>query len=301
MARRALTAALPVALVASALAFAIPGGDGREPASAAPAAPAVVPGLREVGALAAPEGQVDSGAGVYPALAPPARLAFPGGAAIRAARRFARGRGDVAFAVAYGRGGVSGTGVNRTFPSASLSKAMILVAFLRQRAEQGVAPTESERVSLGYMLRLSDNASADRIYARVGDAGLLEVARAAGMRRFAVSGYWAGATVTPADQARFFLEVDRLVPAPERAFARGLLETISPEQTWGAPVAARPRWRTFFKGGWRPGGDGELVHQAALLERGARRIAVAVMTAGNPDMLYGQRTIEGITRRLLAQ
>lgn len=294
MARSALTAAVPVAIVASVLAYFIPGGDGRAPAQAGPA---VVPGLREVADLDSPEGQVDSGVGVYPALAPPVRLAFPSGAAIAAARRFARERdGDVAFAVADERGGVSGLDPGRTFSSASLSKAMILVAFLRRRAE----PTASERVSLGYMIRLSDNESANRIYARVGDAGLLRLARAAGMTRFTVSGDWANATVTPADQARFFLVADRLVPARERRFARTLLETVSAEHTWGVPAAARPRWRTFFKGGWRPEDAGELVHQAALLERGARRLAVAVMTSGDRDMTYGEKTIEGVTRRLLA-
>lgn len=295
--RSALTAALPVALVASALAFVVPGGDGRAPAGASPAAPAVVPGLRDVGSLASPEGQVDSGVGVYPALAPPVRLAFPSGSAIKAARRFARGReGGVAFAVAGERGGMSGLDVGRTFLSASLSKAMMLVALLRRKVE----PTESERVSLGFMIRLSDNASADRIYSRVGDEGLRTLARTVGMRKFAVSGHWANATLTPADQARFFLVADRLVPRRERAFARTLLETVSPEQTWGVPKAARPRWRTFFKGGWRPEGEGGLVHQAALLERGGRRLAVAVMTVRNRDMVYGEKTIEGVTRRLLA-
>jgi hypothetical protein len=257
----------------------------------------VYPGLRDVGALASPEGQIDSGVGVYPALAPPGRLAFPSSAAIAAARRFARGRaGVVAFAVAGERDGVNGVGANRTFRSASLTKAMMLVAFLRRDTK----PTKSERVSLGYMIRLSDNASADRIYARVRNEGLLAIARTVGMTRFAVASDWANAIVTPADQARFFLIADRLVPARERGFARNLLETVSAEQTWGIPKASRPRWRTFFKGGWRPENKGELVHQSALLERGARRLAVSVMTTDDRDMVYGEKTIEGVARRLLA-
>ncbi len=288
-----------MALVVSALAFMFPGGDGRSPAGASqPAGPGVVPGLRAVDTLDSPEGQVDSGVGVYPALVPPQRLAFPGAGAIDAARAFARRRdGEVAFAVAGEREGVSGLDVNRTFQSASLSKAMLLIAMLRRDKE----PTESERISLGYMIRLSDNASADTIYARVGDAGLSKLARAAGMKRFAISGAWAHATVTPADQARFFLVADRLVPARERAFARTLLETVSAEQTWGVPKASRPGWRTLFKGGWRPEDDGELVHQSALLERGGRRMAIAVMTTGDRDMAYGERTIEGVARRLLSR
>ena len=266
------------------------------PAGASPAAPTLVPGLREVGTLAS-GGQVDSGIGVYPALTPPGRLASPSGPAVEQARRFARGReGEVAFAVADERGAVRGLDADRRFLSASLSKAMILVAFLRRARE----PTPSERVSLGFMIRLSDNASADRLYASVGDTGLRELASAVGMSRFEVAGSWANATVTAADQARFFVVADLLVPQRERAYARRLLETVAPEQTWGVPNAARPRWRTFFKGGWRPEDQGELVHQAALLERGGRRMAVSVMTVGGRDMVYGERTIEGVARRLLA-
>ena len=291
---------MPVALVASVLAFVVPGGGGRDPAGASRPGPTLFPGLRDVGALDSPEGHVDSGVGVYPALAPPARLAYPSKPAIEAARRFARTRrGDVAFAVAGERGGVTGFDINRAVPSASLTKAMILVAFLRRSAERGDQPTESERASLAFMIRLSDNASADRIYRRVGDGALRRLARAAGMRRFAIGGDWANAAVAPADQARFFVMLDRLVPPRERPFARTLLQTVALDQTWGVPLAARPRWRTLFKGGWRPEGDGELVHQAAVLERGARRLGLAVMTTGNPDMRYGERTIEGVARRLL--
>src|SRR5215204_4022359 len=78
--------------------------------------------------------------------------------------------------------------------------------------------------------------------------------------------------------------MDRLLPAPRRrSYAPYLLSHVAPFHTWGIPRAARPRgWRVFFKGGWRPDGSGQLVHQAALLERAPRRIAIAVLTDGSP-------------------
>ncbi|MDQ3647340.1 MAG: class A beta-lactamase-related serine hydrolase, partial [Actinomycetota bacterium] len=263
---------------------------------------AVSPGLRTVADLALPggPGQVDSGVGVYPSLAAAERLVFPGPGALDRARRFARARqGEVAFAVADDRGGISGIDVHRPFQSASLSKAMILVAYLRKLAAEDGEPSQSDLLSLGYMIRLSDNASADTIYARVGDRALMDLARRAEMKGFAVSGDWANATVTPAGQARFFLAIDRLVPRRFRELARDLLESVSELQSWGIPVAARPRWRVFFKGGWRPDEDGEMVHQAALLEQGSRRVAIAVMTTAGPDMVYGERSIQGVSRLLL--
>jgi hypothetical protein len=127
-----------------------------------------------------------------------------------------------------------------------------------------------------------------------------ELARAAGMRHFAIAGHWAAARVTAADQARFFLALDDLTPPRHRAFERDLLETVSPLQTWGIPRAARPRWRTYFKGGWRPEGGTLLEHQAAYLERGRRRVAIAILTEGGSDERFGRTTQAGVTRRLLA-
>jgi hypothetical protein len=85
----------------------------------------------------------------------------------------------------------------------------------------------------------------------------------------------------------------------QRKFARYILSAVEAQQSWGIPAAARPRWHTFFKGGWRPGGRGDLVHQGALLENGHRRIAIAVLTDGNPSEKYGHATVRGIAQRLL--
>jgi hypothetical protein len=262
----------------------------------------VFPGLRPLADLAGPApAQTDSGVGVYPALTAPAGLVFPGPAALRSAARYAASRdGKVAFAVSDGRGAVAGVGLDRPFPAASLSKAMVLVAFLREAERRGRPPSAAERESLGYMIRLSDNGSADTIYAKVGDRPMRMLARAAGMRHFRIDGEWASARVTAADQARFFLALDDLTPPRYRALERDLLETVSPLQTWGIPRAARPRWRTYFKGGWRPEGGSLLEHQAAYLERGQRRVAIAILTEGGTDERFGRATQAGIARRLLA-
>lgn len=274
----------------------------------APAVPAeslrpapVYPALHTMAYLGAPPTpQTDSGIGVYPALARPQRLMLPLDAAVATARRWARRRpGIVSFAVADERGGVRGLAMRRAHDSASLTKAMLLAARLRQLAAAGEPLTAGERTTLGYMIRLSDNESADQVYAAVGDEPVRALARRAGMRDFAIAGDWANATLTAGDQARFFLALDRLLPDRHRAFARDLLASVSAAQSWGVPRAARPRWRVFFKGGWRPQEDGELVNQAALLERGSRRIAIAVLTRGSPLMADGERTVEGVAARLL--
>ena len=58
-------------------------------------------------------------------------------------------------------------------------------------------------------------------------------------------------------------------------------------------------WTLHFKGGWGSG-SGAVDHQVGLLRRGDDRVAIAVMTVGNPSHAYGKATLEGVSRRLLA-
>ena len=41
------------------------------------------------------------------------------------------------------------------------------------------------------------------------------------------------------------------------------------------------------------------MHQAALLERDGRRIALAVLTSGEPTVAYGRTTLAGVATRVL--
>jgi beta-lactamase class A len=213
---------------------------------------------------------------------------------------FARGReGLVSFAFVDTNGKLYCHDCRRRHVSASLVKAMLLLAYL-ERLSAGHRPlTASDRALLGAMIRLSDNNAADVVYARVGDAGLDGVARRVGMQRFDVHGYWANAQLTAADQALLFARLGELVPPADRTYVRRLLSSIVHRQSWGVPQAARPRWRTYFKGGWRGTSRGQLVHQAARLERDRLSVAIAVLTDGNPSHDYGVATVRGIAERLL--
>ncbi len=198
------------------------------------------------------------------------------------------------------RGRVYGWAPRRAYVSASVTKAMMLVAYLREIGRR--APTASERALLDPMIQSSDNDRADSVYAHVGDAGLLRVAGRAHMRHFRTAGYWASASITAIDQARFFLRIDRLVPRRNRAYARHLLSSIVPAQRWGfSRYAQRAGFRTFFKGGWRGTATGSLVHEAALFERRGVRFAMAVLTDGNPSHEYGTATLRGVAWRIFGR
>ena len=223
---------------------------------------------------------------------------FPPPARVRAVRRFLAHRaGTVSWALIDSHGRMHGRAPRRTFISASLVKAMLLVAYLRQAGNR--PPTTEERALLGPMITRSDNELATAVFARVGDARLLDLAERAGMRSFSVSGYWSGAHFSAADQARFFRVFDRLTPRRSRGYARTLLSSIVAWQRWGfSRFSLALGFDTFFKGGWRGTGLGQLVHEAALFERGPLRVSMALLSDGNPSHDYGTATLRGVAARI---
>jgi hypothetical protein len=227
-------------------------------------------------------------------------VSYPWAARVRDAAQFARGRqGSASFAVVDERGRIHGFRRGVRYSSASLVKAMLLVAYLRGVRGRGLGP--GDRRLLGPMIRVSDNDAASAVYERVGPGGLRRLARRAGMRRFVANPVWGGCQLTARDQARFFFRIDALLPKRHRKYGLGLLRRIIPAQRWGIPRAIPAGWRPHFKGGWFPDPDGWRVHQAALIRRGGHRLAIAVLTRGDPDFGYGVETIEGVTSRLIGR
>jgi hypothetical protein len=217
---------------------------------------------------------------------------------VKAAAGFADDRaGDVAFAVRVGDR-VRGRGLDRQFRSASVIKAMFMVAYLRQSSVRSRALDSGDRALLEPMIRRSDNDTATAIRNLLGNGAVERLARRAGMTRFVADPVWGYSLITPRDQTKFFLTIDSLVPERHRAYALRLLRTIVPEQRWGMGRVIPEGWRLYFKGGWGSG-SGAVDHQVGLLRRGEHRVAVAVMTVGNPSHTYGNATLEGVTRRLV--
>jgi Beta-lactamase enzyme family len=264
----------------------------------------VAPGVIERGANPAVAKQEATPPAEGRAAEPPARrhahAALPESGALERAWSFAGDRaGLVSIAVIDSRGHLHGFDADRTYASASVSKALLLAAEL-QRLEAAGAPLDaSTRALLARMITLSDNDAADSIYYRVGDAALYDVARAAGMESFSVAGYWAESQITAADMARFMWNLEDAFAGPHRAFALGLLGSIVSSQRWGIPAGAGEGWNDRFKGGWRPSDSGSLVHQAAELSRDGERLALAVLSDGQPSHEYGTETLRGIADRLV--
>jgi hypothetical protein len=232
------------------------------------------------------------------------RPLYPSRRRVGAAARFLAGRaGTKAFAVIDTHGRLEGVDVDRRFHSASVVKSMLLVAYLRMLAARHRSLDAAARGLLYPMIHSSDNDAASAVLAAVGERALNRVAHDAHMRDYEPGGQeWGFTEVSAGDLARFFYVQDSLIPPRFDGYARSLLSGIEASESWGVPAVARPEFNVFFKGGWLPEVEG-LVNQASRLERShpTIRFALAVLTRDDPSMEYGERTIEGVTARLLGR
>jgi len=216
---------------------------------------------------------------------------------LEAARAYAAKRiGTISFAVRT-RHRLYRSDAYRAYRSASVVKAMLMVAYLNHPAVRGRGLNGADHALLDPMIRRSDNVAASRVRDFVGNAALEHLADRVGMGRFASTPSWGDTRITAAGQSKLFLRIDRYVVSRHRATALRLLRTIVPEQRWGIARAPHPGWALHFKGGW--GDYGEVDHQIALLRRGKRRISIAILSTAFPSHDYGKQTLEGIARRLL--
>jgi hypothetical protein len=93
------------------------------------------------------------------------------------------------------------------------------------------------------VLRRSDDAAARRVHTSIGAQGMRLLAyRARNAPLHAGPGIWGVSTIDASDQARYFLRIDRLVPARHRAYAMGLLASITPWQRWGIARVRPAGW-----------------------------------------------------------
>jgi hypothetical protein len=216
---------------------------------------------------------------------------------VAAARAYAHTRpGVIAFAVRTDDR-LWGTHVDEQFPSASVLKAMLLVAYLRHVRDRPLRA--SERALLTPMIRRSDNSAATTIRDRIGDGALVRLAHRVGMTRFRPGGaIWGNSQITARDQTRFFAHIDRFIPAAHRAYAMRLLRTVIPSQRWGIGKVPLPGWTVYFKGGWGSG-TGRVDNQVALLVKGDERVSVAVLTVADGSHAAGKETLRGLFARLL--
>ncbi len=209
-----------------------------------------------------------------------------------------RRRGDIAFAVRTA-GAFYGYRADHQEWSASVLKAMLMVAYLDRPSVSGRALNAYDKSLLYPMITRSDNDAADAVDEIVGDSELRALAGRVGMTHFvAAEPIWGESEITARDQTKFFLHIDSYIAPRHRAYAMHLLASIVPSQRWGVGEVVPKGWRLHFKGGWGYG-TGLIDNQVALLTRGCARLSIAVLTMYDGSHAYGKQTLKVIFRKLL--
>lgn len=190
---------------------------------------------------------------------------------------------------------------HQRFPMASVAKLTILTMLLLRAQEEGRELTEAERAQAAMMIRHSDNDVTNGLYARMGfTEGFREGAETLGFTGTEPHprGVWGATMTTASDQVRLLraLYCDGSPLSEEnRAYARGLMESVVPGQTWGISASADPADTVGLKNGWVPrerNGGLWTVNSVGYVAGTEREYLIAVLTDGNPGYVAGVTLVE---------
>ena len=189
----------------------------------------------------------------------------PTASARRAAFAWAAQRaGNVAVAVVDSRGRLYGYHAWRPFITASVVKAMLLVAYLRRHRS---VERRHARDAHAHDHRLGQRRGRRRLPAASAATASRASRDRAGMRSFRAGGAWIVCRVAAADMARFFRDMERYMPAGPPPLRQRPARRTSSRTSAGASRRRRSRvgYRVYFKPGWL--GAWMLANEAARLER----------------------------------
>jgi beta-lactamase class A len=184
------------------------------------------------------------------------------------------------------------------FVTASVMKVNILMALLLQRQPRGLSGTERSLATR--MIRFSDNAAADVLYATAGGgSGVARTNRRLGLKETVpYPTRWGASQSSPADQVQLLRALTRKkspLRAANRRYVLDLMRSVTPSQAWGIRVAAEAGEAVAVKNGWTPlqhQGTGWAVNSIGRITGQDHDFLIAIFTTGQPGMSTGIETAE---------
>ncbi len=213
-------------------------------------------------------------------------------------------RADFAIAVQDLRTGATFSyHAHQRFPMASAAKLTILTMLLLRAEEEGRELTAAERAQAAVMIRHSDNDVTNGLYARMGfTEGFREGAETLGFTGTDPHprGVWGATTTTASDQVRLLRALycdGSPLSEEDRAYVRGLMESVAPGQVWGVSASADPADTVGLKNGWVPrerNGGLWTVNSVGYVAGVEREYLIAVLSDGNPGYVAGVTLVEDL-------
>ncbi|MFE9451339.1 serine hydrolase [Streptomyces sp. NPDC006739] len=204
-----------------------------------------------------------------------------------------------------GSGRSAGYG-DAAFDTASIVKVGILAALLLRAQDTDRRLTAAEEAYATAMIEDSDNASASALWDAIGRADGLDAAN----RRFGLTGtgggdgtLWGLTRTTAADQLTLLRQVfgarpeDSKLTGASRAYLRGLMENVRPDQRWGVSAAGDGS-PCALKNGWLPRGTTGLwvVNSIGRVTVDGTGCLVAVLSDGNASRAEGIALVEAAAK-----
>ncbi|MBL1082507.1 serine hydrolase [Streptomyces actinomycinicus] len=199
-------------------------------------------------------------------------------------------------------------GEDRTYDTASIVKVDILAALLLRAQDAGRPLTAEERKRAEPMIRRSDNAAANALWREIGRApGLAKANKRLGLTSTTggPGAKWGLTRTTAGDQIRLLRAVfdtrgtePAALDAESRAYIRGLMSHVAPEQTWGVPAAGAKGSPRVLKNGWLQRNTTGLwdVNSIGEVTVKGHRCLVAVLSNGSASMSDGVSLVERTAR-----
>ncbi len=197
---------------------------------------------------------------------------------------------------------VCGVAADVSYDSASVVKATILGALLRQAQDEGRTPTSSEASLAHAMITRSDNAAASALWESVGRTRLDRFLGRAGMKhtRLGPGRFWGLTQITAWDEIRLLQALTLpgdVLTRTSQTYALKLMRGVVPSQRWGTPAGAPSGVTTHVKNGWLKRQDLYWrVHSIGAFTDPTDTYLIVVLTRDTSSMGYGVATIEGISR-----
>ncbi|MEU8693294.1 serine hydrolase [Streptomyces sp. NPDC048665] len=206
-------------------------------------------------------------------------------------------------------------GEDTAYDTASIVKVDILAALLLQAQDAGRGLTAQERAHAEPMIKQSDNAAADALWRRIGQAdGLTAANKRLGLTSTTSGpgGKWGLTRTTASDQIRLLRAVfdgdgdDTAVKtgatalnAGSRAYINTLMTQVVPEQKWGVSAVGS---RHALKNGWLQRTTSGLwdVNSVGQVTVNGHRYLVAVLSNGSASMAEGVSLVEQTARGAVA-
>jgi beta-lactamase class A len=188
------------------------------------------------------------------------------------------------------------------YDSASVVKATLLGALLRQAKEDHRKLTSREKKRATAMITTSDNEATTALWREVGRKNVQHFLDLTGMRDTEPGrrGYWGLTQVTARDQAKLLKLLtsgNHVLDAGSRAYALGLMKKVTGSQRWGTPAGAPKDATTHVKNGWLPRDrHGWRINSIGAFTGGGHDYGIAVLSQDNETMTDGIDTVESASR-----